>query len=334
MVTYKGSRGEHVGGIPPKRARRNRMALLILSTLFIPSVILRSNGQDTKLAPDASSSISAPIEFIQVDGQRIAYKIIGSGKPIVFLARFRGTLNDWDPAFVDAVAKSYRVILFDAPGVGRSGGIVPTSVTKWADQVVQFTHTLGIRHAIFLGWSMGGAVAQIIAISHPEIVDKLVLLATGPSGNPDFVPGNPEFGTRARKPIYEFDDYQFLFFYRSETAKAACASYLKRVDLIKDKDVPTTPESYQNMSIAMGDFKANKEKNYFSALKDIKKPVLIANGKFDPSYPLLNSYVLEREIPNSKLIIYPDAGHGFLFQYFREFVPELLAFLDGKPEGT
>ena len=76
------------------------------------------------------------------------------------------------------------------------------------------------------------------------------------------------------------------------------------------------------------DFKANKEKNYFDALKDIKQPVLIANGKFDPSYPLMNSYVLEREIPNSKLIAYPDAGHGFLFQYHRQFVPELLAFLD------
>ena len=336
MVTYKGSRGEHVGGIPPKRARRNRMALLILSTLFVPSVILRSNGQDTKLAPGASSSISAPIEFIQVDGQRIAYKIIGSGKPIVFLARFRGTLNDWDPAFVDAVAKSYQVILFDAPGVGRSGGSVPTSVTKWADQAVQFTHMLGIDHATFLGWSMGGAVAQIIAVTHPEVVDKLVLLATGPSENPDFVPGTPEFGTRARKPFYEFDDYQFLFFYKSETAKAARVSYLKRVDMIEDKDTAVIPESYQNMTTAMGNFKANKERNYFAALKNIEVPVLIANGKFDPSYPLLNSYVLEREIPNSQLIIFPDSGHGFLFQYQKEFVPELLAFLeaDRKPSGV
>src|SRR5271155_5661061 len=276
----------------------------------------------------ASSSISAPITFIDVDGLKIAYKVIGNGKPIIFLSRFRGTLDDWDPAFVDAVAKSYRVILFDAPGVGRSGGVVPTSVTTWADQAVRFTNTLGIRHAIFLGWSMGGAVGQILAINHSDIVDKLVLLATGPSGNPDFVPGNPEFGTRARRPIYEFDDYQFLFFYRSETAKAACASYLKRVDLIEDRDTAATPESYQHMTIAMGSFKANKERNYFNALKDIKEPVLIGNGKFDPSYPLMNSYVLEREIPNSKLIIYPDAGHGFLFQYHSQFVPELLAFLD------
>jgi pimeloyl-ACP methyl ester carboxylesterase len=281
----------------------------------------------TQTAASTSPSISAPIQFIPVDGFNIAYKVIGTGEPIIFLARFRGTLNDWDPAFVDAVAKSYRVILFDAPGVGRSTGIVPTSVTKWADQAVHFAHALGIEHAVYLGWSMGGAVAQIIAINHPESVDKLVLLATGPSGNPDFAPGNPEFGSRARKPVYEFEDYQFLFFYKSETAKAACASYLKRVDLVEDKDVPVTPEGYNNMTIAMTDFKANKEKNYFAALKDIKIPVLIANGKFDPSYPLMNSYVLEREIPNSKLIAYPDAGHGFLFQYHRQFVPELLTFL-------
>ena len=294
-------------------------------------VPLESRGGIGDRQPQATtgsvSSISAPINFIQVDGLKIAHKVIGKGKPIIFLARFRGTLNDWDPAFVDAVAKSYQVILFDAPGVGRSSGITPTSVTKWADQAVQFSRTIEIEHAMFLGWSMGGAVAQIIAVNHPAIVDKLVLLATGPSGNPDFVSGNPEFGTRARKPVYDFDDYQFLFFYASETAKAACASYLERVALIEDRDLAATPESYQNMTIAMADFKANKEKNYFNALKDIDKPVLIANGKFDPSYPLMNSYVLEREIPNSKLIVYPDAGHGFLFQHHREFVPELLAFL-------
>jgi len=158
------------------------------------------------VSSSSSSSITAPINFIQVDGLNIAHKVIGNGLPIIFLARFRGTLNDWDPAFVDAVAKSYQVILFDAPGVGRSGGLVPTSVTRWADQAVQFARALGIDRAIFLGWSMGGAVAQVIAVNHPTIVDKLVLLATGPSGNSEFVPGNPEFGTRARKPVYDFDD--------------------------------------------------------------------------------------------------------------------------------
>ena len=315
----------------------HKLALRFIAAAFLPAEAFAEDSTPKNSSagrPSAPSSISAPISFVDVGGLKIAYKVIGNGNPIIFLSRFRGTLNDWDPGFVDAVAKNYQVILFDAPGVGRSSGVVPTSVTRWADQAVEFTRALGLDYAIFLGWSMGGAVAQIIAINHPEVVDKLVLLATGPSSNPDFAPGSPEFGARARKPIYDFDDNQFLFFYSSETSKAACASYLKRVDRIKDRDVPATPESYQNMSIAMADFKANKEKNYFSALKDIKTPVLIANGKFDPSYPLLNSYVLEREIPNSKLIIYPDAGHGFLFQYFREFVPELLAFLDGTPEGT
>jgi pimeloyl-ACP methyl ester carboxylesterase len=103
---------------------------------------------------------------------------------------------------------------------------------------------------MYLGWSMGGAAAQIIAINHPDSVDKLLLLATGPPGNPDFDPANPEFGSRARKPVYEFDDYQFLFFYKSETAKAACASCLKRVNLIQDKDVAVTPEGYNNMTAA------------------------------------------------------------------------------------
>ncbi len=302
-------------------------AIVIASLCTFTSCNERSKRKDLSPEESASSSISAPIKFIQVDSLKIAYKVVGKGKPIIFLQRFRGTLNDWDPAFVDAVAKKYQVILFDAPGVGLSTGKVQTSVTKWADQAVQFAHNLGIDHSVYLGWSMGGAVAQVIAINHPDNVDKLVLLGTGPSGNLDFVPGNPEFGLRARKPVYGFDDYQFLFFYKSESAKVACASYLKRVDMIKEKDIDTKPASYQNMSIAMSDFKANKERDYFSHLKDIKQPVLIADGKFDPSYPLMNSSVLEREIPNSKLILYPDAGHGFLFQYYVEFVPELLAFI-------
>jgi pimeloyl-ACP methyl ester carboxylesterase len=287
----------------------------------------QSKEQDWTHEMGDLSSISAPFKFIEVDGEKIAYKVIGDGKPIIFLHRFRGNLNDWDPAFVDAVAKSYKVILFDPPGVGLSSGAVPISVTKWAEQAVHFTNALGITHATYLGWSMGGAVAQVIAINHQDFVDKLVLLGTGPSGNPDLVPGNPEFGLRARKATYDFEDHQFLFFYSSETSKAACSSYLKRVNMIKERDTDTKPESYQNMSAAMGDFKANKEKNYFGELKNIKQPVLIANGKFDPSYPLMNSYVLEREIPNSKLIIYPDAGHGFLFQHYQMFAPELLAFL-------
>ena len=203
--------------------------LLSPGILIFVMAFFKPPAKELNPGEGAMSSIVAPIRFIKVDSLKIGYKVIGNGKPIIFLSRFRGTLNDWDPAFVDAVGKNYQVILFDQPGVGLSTGSVPISVTKWADQAVLFAHALGIDHAIYLGWSMGGAVAQIIAINYPNNVDKLALLGTGPSGNPDFVPGNPEFGTRARKPIYGFDDYQFLFFYSSEKAKAACTSYQKRV---------------------------------------------------------------------------------------------------------
>src|SRR5258706_2973204 len=127
--------------------KATRKAITLTGALYFVMAIPVSKGQDSALVTGAASSISAPIEFIQVDDLKIAYKVVGNGKPIIFLARFRGTLNDWDPAFVDGVAKSYRVILFDAPGVGRSSGIVPASVTKWADQAVQFTRALGIEHA-------------------------------------------------------------------------------------------------------------------------------------------------------------------------------------------
>lgn len=292
-------------------------ALLSISMHFV------ARSQDIK----SSSALSAGIKYIQVDSLKIAYKIIGKGQPILFLQRFRGTINDWDPAFVDAVAKQYKVILFDAPGVGLSSGSVPASITKMADQAVVFSRALGINQAVVLGWSMGGAVGQVLTINHPEFVSKLILLATGPSTNPEFVAGSPEFGIRARKPEYAFEDNQFLFFYKSPASKAACEAYLQRVGSYKAKDPATRPESFANQSAALGEFKANKEKNYFEELKNIKQPVLIANGKFDPSYPLINSSVLAREINNAKLIIYPGAGHGFLFQCYKEFVPEIFAFL-------
>src|SRR5271154_6907387 len=124
----------------------NKVIILILTCLFFIVAFSNSSGEDLSPGAGALSSISAPIKFIRVDSSKSAYKVIGKGKPIIFLSRFRGTLNDWDPAFVDAVAKSYQVILFDKPGVGLSTGSVPTSVTKWADQAVQFTRALGIDH--------------------------------------------------------------------------------------------------------------------------------------------------------------------------------------------
>lgn len=307
-----------------KFIKKYNVLLTALLVFVLPFVAI---SQDSKSTSFSSSSIAAKIQYIQVDSLKIAYKIIGKGKPVVFLQRFRGTMNDWDPAFLDAVAKQYKVIIFDAPGVGLSSGSVPTSITKMADQAVNFSKALGIDQAVVLGWSMGGAIAQVLTINHPSFVTKLILLATGPSGNPESVAGSPEFGTRARKPEYAFEDNQFLFFYKSPTSKAACEAYLKRVSSYKENDPATKPVSFGNQSVALGDFKGNKEKNYFEELKNITQPVLIANGKFDPSYPLINSSVLAREINNAKLIIYPDAGHGFLFQYYEEFVPEIFQFL-------
>ncbi|HTE11606.1 MAG TPA: alpha/beta hydrolase [Chitinophagaceae bacterium] len=273
------------------------------------------------------SSTTAPIQFAQVDTLNIAYKEMGTGVPIICLQRFRGTLNDWDPAFVDALAKKYRVILFDAPGLGLSSGTVPTSITTMADQAIAFARALGISRSNYLGWSMGGAIAQVLAINHPEQVIRLILAATGPSANPEFVAGNPEFGIKARKPIYSFEDNQFLFFYSSPSSKKACSEYLGRLESIKERDTVANVSAYNNMSTALASFKANNEKNYFELLKSIGHPVLVANGKYDPSYPFANSYVLAREIPNSKLIVYPDAGHGFLFQYYSEFALEVMNFL-------
>lgn len=176
------------------------------------------------------SALDAATQFLEVDGTRLAYRSIGAGDPIVFLSRFRGTMNDCDPAFVDAVAATRRVILFDSAGVGESAGETPTTLEEAADIAVGLSRALGFDKADFLGWSMGGMTLSILGAKYPEAVRALIPAGTlPPGGSPEVIPSPPDWSAVAGKPVYDDEDILYLFFTKTEKSRAAGLASLERI---------------------------------------------------------------------------------------------------------
>lgn len=265
--------------------------------------------------------------YIEADGIRFAYRTFGkpSDVPLVFCQRFRGTIDDWDPAFVNALAKERTVILFDSAGVGLSSGEVAESFNGTAKYAVTFIEALGLKQVDLLGFSMGGYIAQLVTLDRPDLVRRLILAGTGGGTGEGTQMGKPEVFQVAFKPVNEPEDFLYLFFEPTETSRAAGLEYLERLAIRKDNRAPLVkPESIQAQikgAVAWG------TESSFDRLGEIKQPVLIANGDNDIMIPTINSFITSQRIPNAQLIIYPDSGHGFLFQYADLFAEHILIFL-------
>jgi pimeloyl-ACP methyl ester carboxylesterase len=280
----------------------------------------------------ASTATEAKTQFVDVDGTQFAYRTLGVEKagepPLVLLQRFRAEMDDWDPLFLDSLAAGRRVVLFNNRGVGSSGGVTPSTLEEAADDAAAFIRALGIEKADLLGWSMGGMTSPIVAQRHPELVRRLVLTGTCPPGNPESAPSPAHWLDVAAKPQYEDADILYIFFTTSESSLRKGRESLARMDKPGQagSSVKTSPETKQAQITAIGAFWAN-EQGWFERLKDIQQPTLVANGDTDVAFPITDSVVLFREIPNSQLTVYPDANHGFLFQEPVAFAGEVLAFL-------
>jgi pimeloyl-ACP methyl ester carboxylesterase len=298
-------------------------ALIGLLALMIASVNAQKNHAG--LAEKAST------QFIDVEGARIAYRSFGQGEPIIFLQRYRASMDDWDPGLLDVLATTCRVILFDNAGVGESGGSVQPTLEGAADTTAALIKALGLQKVDVLGWSMGGMTAPILAIKHPELVRKLVLTGTvPPGGSSEIVVSleNRNWGSTATKPTYTDEDILLLFFSPSESGLRAGHSSLARTSKRRPAtEMKSTPEARTAQSAAMRGFFKN-EGSWYQRLKEIKAPTLVANGDRDPVFPAIDSVILAREIPGAELAIYPDSGHGFLFQYPDRFAADVRSFLD------
>jgi pimeloyl-ACP methyl ester carboxylesterase len=271
---------------------------------------------------------NAPTRVVTAGGVDFAYRELGpkGGVPVVFFVHLAATMDNWDPRIIDPIAARRHVVAFDNRGVGASTGRVPESVEGMADDAVSFIEALGFGTVDIFSFSLGGMVAQALVAKHPELVRKLILTGTGPAGGKgiDKVAGTTYYDM-LRAALTRRDPKEFLFFNRNATGKRAAKAFVERLkERTADRDKPIRVKAFQTQLKAIKRWGRSAPAD----LSKITQPTLIANGDNDRMVPSVLSDDLHRRIKDSELIIYPDAGHGGIFQNHREFVPVALEFLD------
>jgi len=280
---------------------------------------------------DGQTHNTAPTEFLEADGIRFAYRRFGNavGAPTVLLQHFMGNLENYDPAITDALAMGREVILTDNAGVGLSTGSAPQTVTGMARDAAALIDALRLEQVDLYGFSMGGYVAQQITVDRPELVRRLILVGTGPRGGEGMAQLAPEtaplFAT-----IYDPQDLMWLpiFFSPSDASQAAGRHYLERIRArTEDRDVPVSTATVAAHSRAAREWGAAASASY-DYLGGISQPTLVFNGSNDIVVPTVNSYILQQNLPNAELILFPDSNHGSHFQFTERFNRYTIDFLD------
>ena len=270
----------------------------------------------------------APTKIVDIGGTTLAYRCLGpdSGTPVIFLNHLGAVLDNWDPRVVDGVAARRRVITFDNRGVGASQGRTPRSVDAMARDAVTFIRALGHDQVDLLGFSLGGFVAQVIAGEEPRLVRKMILAGTGPAGGEGIDKVTLITVLDTLKAALTFrDPKEYLFFSRTANGRAAARQFVNRLkERTNDRDKSISVTTFRNQLKAIHAWGRQQP----SDLTVIQQPVLVANGDHDRMVPSSNSADLARRLPHAKLTLYPDAGHGGIFQHHDEFVAEALKFLE------
>jgi pimeloyl-ACP methyl ester carboxylesterase len=269
---------------------------------------------------------TAPTQFVEANGIRFAYRRFGKtgGVPLVFNQHFRGTMDYWDPAVTDGLAKNREVILFDNAGVSSSSGQVPTSFPEMGANAVAFIKALGLSKVDVLGFSIGGMVAQEIAVQAPDLVRRLILVGTGPRGADMSTSKSAEIFAGTYSPPEHL--WLAVHFSRSPSSRAAGLAFLQRKLLRKDRDPEVSERAAAAQREAVGKYTAQRE-DALDYLKNLRQPTLIVQGSNDVIIPTVNSYLLQQNLPNAQLVLYPDANHGSFYQYPELFVSQTDQFL-------
>ncbi|MBX8687249.1 alpha/beta fold hydrolase [Mycobacterium sp. 20091114027_K0903767] len=271
------------------------------------------------------------------NGVRYAYREVGAGTrpdatPLVLLQHFRGNLDNWDPALVDALAANRRVVAFDNVGVGGSSGTTPDTVEQMARDAIAFITALGLSHVDVLGFSIGSFVAQEIALIRPALIHRLVLASSAPRGAAGMHGWAPEVVAAVGRPEPDPAGYLDVFFSASPSSRATGQEVLGRVfartfTSPEDADVPASWATMQAQYDAVSDW-GIPDHAALQRVSAINVPVFIANGDSDPMILPHYSHLLAGLIPQATIKIYRDSAHGFLFQHHVEFAADTAAFLD------
>lgn len=268
-----------------------------------------------------------PTQTLDVAGTPFRYRELGprGDTPLVFLHHFTAVLDDWDPRVIDGIAAHRHVITFDNRGIGGSGGKVPHTIAAMAADAAAFIRTLGHDHVDLIGFSLGGGVAQEVTLNNPDLVRRLILTGTGHRGGGGLTKMPLIVGSAYTKAfLTRRDPRQFLFFNRNAVGKKAGTEYIARLqERTGDRDKPISQQARIAQLAAIREAGLGEPHD----LSRITQPTFVANGDNDVMVASSQSRVLAERIPNAKLTIYPDSGHGGIFQYHEQFVPAVLEFL-------
>ncbi|UPK69451.1 alpha/beta fold hydrolase [Chitinophaga filiformis] len=269
---------------------------------------------------------NTPTQYIEIDGVAYAYRRLGTpaAVPLIGYQHFTGTLDNWDPVIIDGLAQYREVIVFDNRGVGNSGGKTPATVAEMTADAIAFASALGISRFDVLGFSLGGFIAQQLAVERPDLVRKMIIVGAAPQGA-KVLQAFPQLIEKAMK-LEEAERFLFIFFTASEESRAKGRATLQRLYArTEDRDRTTAAESVMAQLRAITAWGTDP---VTIDLSKVAHPALIVQGSNDEMMDSDNSYVLFKQLPNAVLSYYPDAAHGSFFQYPELFVNEANFFLD------
>lgn len=270
---------------------------------------------------------TAPTRFVEANGIRFAYRRFGrqGGIPLVFNQHYTGTMDYWDPAVTDGLARDREVILFNNAGVANSSGETPSSFQDMGANAIAFIRALGLDQVDMLGISIGGFVAQEIALQGGGLVRKLILVGTGHRGNDMTASRSAEIFAGHYDPPEHL--WLSVHFGPSEASQKAGLAFLERKLRREDRDPEVSAQTIAAQGEAIGKW-ITPDDIGIDYLKSINQPVLVVQGSNDVIIPTAHSLTLQQTLPNAQLIIYPDANHGSIYQYPELFVAHATLFLN------
>jgi pimeloyl-ACP methyl ester carboxylesterase len=296
------------------------MALGLVAVLVFCA--LSGCGSSPAMAPGTASVVSAPTRIAHTRFGAVGYRVVGSGPPLVLIMGYGWTMEGWDPRLVHALALHHRVVMFDNSGVGLTQPLSPPlTIDAMADQTSALIETLGLGRPDVLGWSMGGMIAQALAVRHPAQVRRLVLCATYPGTGAAVPP--------SQAAIQAGNDFP-------ADQAAAAAAFKAAVSEYPGGAGPPWSAVSTGAAGAQGIAAADWWDGTDPAghkIAAISAPTLIADGTEDQVDPTANDHILARLIPRARLVLYPDAGHAFLFQEPARFASLIESFLTGRPSS-